>query len=107
MLQNAMGAEAWIQEKNLFSNPRVDKKSNEQQCAQCESRSCLLTSLEVFGSLLWILVWAIRMLNYNSLQVIFPEKKKSLFGITKNCNLGLQPQQTMCKSPRKNGRKLI
>ena len=103
-----MRAEAWIQEKDLFSNPRVDKKSNEQQCAPCEYRTSLLISLEVFGSLLWIPVWAIRMLNYNRLQVIFPEKKKkSLFGITKHCNLGLQPQQTMCKSPRKNGRKLI
>ena len=35
------------------------------------------------------------------------KKKESLFGITKNCNLRLQPQQTMGKSPRKNGRKLI
>ena len=49
------------------------------------------------------------MLNYKTASYFSRKKKKrkSLFGITKNCNLGLQPQQTMGKSPRKSGRKLV
>ena len=61
----------------------------------------MLTSLGVFGRLLWILVWANRMLNYKTASYFSRKKKESLFGITKNCNLGLQPQQTVGKSPRK------
>ena len=74
-----MRAEAWIQEKDLSSNPKVDKKSNEQKCAQCEYRTCLLTSLGVFGRLLWILVWANRMLNYKTASYFSRKKKKRKF----------------------------
>ena len=47
----------------LLSNPRVFKKSSKQKCTQCKYHTCLLTSLEVMKGLLWIPIWATKMLT--------------------------------------------
>ena len=49
MLQNAMRAEAWIQEKDLSSNPRVDKKAVSNNVLNVNTIPVCSPALECLG----------------------------------------------------------
>ena len=51
MLQNAMKAEAWIQEKDLSSNPRVDKKAMSKNVLNVNTKPVCSPALVCLGIL--------------------------------------------------------
>lgn len=62
-LQNTKRKEAEKHEIGLLQNAGVFDKSFVQKYAQCKYYTCLLTSLEVNRSLLWIPMWTAKMFN--------------------------------------------